>query len=147
MTPTEIDQFLAAAGIEATMIERAAWGIVLGPWTLDDAVDTASEIRARKPFLNPDDFNPDAHPPHWANAWEIARTQYARLGPGGDYGHAAINRAVMGARRELRYEPEERAKWAFKAAYEAATSPIPTPAVPELEGGVVLPMIGRSVGR
>jgi hypothetical protein len=149
MTEDEADQLidLIAQSQTVSVLDRAAWHKVLAGLDLAEATEWAIEVKTTKPYVNPDDLNAEAHPPHWAEAWMEVLGSWASLGAGGDYGHPAVNRAVMMVRRELRYESEERAKWAFKAAYEGATSPIPTPAVPELEGGVVLPMIGRRVER
>lgn len=147
MTEDEADQLIDLIGHSQTvsLLDRAAWHRVLAPLELAEATERAIEVKTTKPFLNPDDLNDEAHPPHWAEAWMDVLALWAALGAGGDYGHPVINRAVSMVRRELRFESEERAKWAFKAAYEAAAAPVgPTRA--EVEGGgVVLPMIGRRV--
>ena len=143
MTADEADQLidLIATNQTLSLLDRAAWHRVLAPWSVAEASDRIVDVKTRQRFVNPSDLNvtQPAAELDWGAAWSIYLAKTGDLGSTADYGHPTINAVAARIRLQVQRVPAADARWMFRDAWLAFTSPASPDALPALDAGHQVP--------
>ncbi|MGH1494203.1 MAG: hypothetical protein ACRBK7_33235, partial [Acidimicrobiales bacterium] len=94
--------------------------------------------KTRQRFVNPSDMN-TAQPVgelEWGAAWSIYLAKTGDLGSSADYGHPTIDAVAARIRLQVQRVSAADARWMFRDAWLALTSPASPDVLPALAHGV-----------
>ncbi len=119
-------------------LDRAAWHVVMQGLTVEHATGQIVRAKTRQRFVNPSDLNTvePAAEMEWGAAWSIYLAKTGDLGSSADYGHPTIDAVAARIRLQVQRVSAADARWMFRDAWLALTSPASPDVLPALAHGV-----------